>query len=55
MLRIDISIEELIEGTFKITDRQSRGVLTKEDALKTLKLQYLRAKKFLEESWHNGN
>ena len=55
MLRINIAVEELIEGAFKATHSCQKAVLTKEDALKTLKSEYLRAKKFLEENWHNGN
>lgn len=54
MLRINITIEELIEGNFKITHGGIRAILTKEDAIKFLNINYLRAKKFLEDNWHNG-
>ncbi|KKN76281.1 hypothetical protein LCGC14_0371330 [marine sediment metagenome] len=40
---------------FNITDSSRRAVKTKEVAINILNLQYLRAKKFLEDNWHNGN
>ena len=55
MLRISIIIEELIEGNFHTIDSAHRAVLTKEDAIKVLNIEYLRAKKFLEDNWHNGD
>lgn len=55
MLKINIAVQELIEGAFTTTYSKQRAVLTKEDALEVLLSEYKQAKKFLEENWHNGN